>query len=275
MTQINKIGLGTVQFGLDYGISNSGGKTSFHEVEKILNYAKSIGIDTLDTASVYGTAEEIIGQFDLSQFKVITKFIRGSVIEQYTQSLERLNLSAIYAFLAHRPLELLDESIWENYIKIKDTGKLKVGYSLNDLHELEQLLEQDRWPDIVQVPYNVLDRRFEKYFPILKEKGCEIHTRSTFLQGLFFCDIESLSSHFDPVKDYISQLQKEKYLASSLLNNSLSNKNIDKVIVGVNSFDQLKENVEQIKELSDTNIEAYPNEIDLNILKPSKWKINE
>lgn len=275
MRKINKIGLGTVQFGLDYGISNSSGKTANQEIEKILNYAKTVGINTLDTASAYGNAEEVIGTFEISHFNIVSKFINGAVGEQYRQSLDKLKHSKLYGFLAHRPLELLNDTIWEDLLKLKYRINLKVGYSLNDLTELEQLLEKDRWPDLVQIPYNILDKRFEKHFKILKEKGCEIHSRSTFLQGLFFCDVKNLNPNFAPIKDYIVYLQKDKQLAASLLNYSLSNENIDKVIVGVNTFGQLKENVEQIKTSSFANIEPYPTDVSLSIIQPSKWKLNE
>ena len=71
-----KLGLGTVQFGCNYGISNKNGQVTYEEINRILNYAKEVGIDTLDTASLYGNSEEVLGQFNLSEFKVVTKTIK-------------------------------------------------------------------------------------------------------------------------------------------------------------------------------------------------------
>ena len=70
-----KIGLGTVQFGIPYGISNQKGQTSVLEVARILTLAKQKGVGIIDTASAYGTAEKVLGQHDLSAFKVVSKFI--------------------------------------------------------------------------------------------------------------------------------------------------------------------------------------------------------
>ena len=56
-----KVALGTVQFGLDYGVTNQHGQVTIEEVESILDFAKINGIDTLDTASRYGNSEQVLG----------------------------------------------------------------------------------------------------------------------------------------------------------------------------------------------------------------------
>jgi uncharacterized protein len=71
MNIINKIVLGTVQFGLDYGINNKNGKIKFAEVNSILNFAWENGIRLLDSAYRYGDSEEVN--------YVITK-VKGRVI---------------------------------------------------------------------------------------------------------------------------------------------------------------------------------------------------
>ncbi len=67
------IGLGTVQFGIDYGISNKSGKVSLDEQKRILNFAKKNGVDLLDTAINYGDSEKNLGLCGIKQFKVVTK----------------------------------------------------------------------------------------------------------------------------------------------------------------------------------------------------------
>ncbi len=74
---IEKLALGTAQFGLDYGIANRTGKISKNEIFRILEYAYTQGIDTIDTSSNYGESEKIIGEFiDRSRFdfKIVSKF---------------------------------------------------------------------------------------------------------------------------------------------------------------------------------------------------------
>ena len=70
-----KLGIGTAQFGLDYGISNTSGKTSLKEVRSILKIATENGVDVLDTAYFYGDSESVIGRCLLEQnrFRIITK----------------------------------------------------------------------------------------------------------------------------------------------------------------------------------------------------------
>ena len=59
----NKLILGTVQFGLDYGINNKSGIPSSNIIKQILDYAMSNGIEILDTAEAYGISQQRIGQY--------------------------------------------------------------------------------------------------------------------------------------------------------------------------------------------------------------------
>ena len=74
MNGINKIGLGTVQFGLPYGINNTYGQTQEVEVKVILQIASKNGITILDTAHAYGNCETILGKQDLNKFNIVSKF---------------------------------------------------------------------------------------------------------------------------------------------------------------------------------------------------------
>jgi aryl-alcohol dehydrogenase-like predicted oxidoreductase len=275
MQSNSKIGLGTVQFGIPYGISNSRGKTSLSEVKQILNTAVKNKITFLDTASAYGDAEEILGQNDLTEFQIVSKFmppndgVKLDIV--LSESLQKLKLPSLYGYLAHRPLELLNnQSLWSELIDLKDNGKImKIGYSLNEPRELEILLKAKLIPDLVQVPYNYFDRRFEDQIKMLNEEGCEIHSRSTFLQGLFFMDADKLSSFFDEVKPHIKTLQKNKLLAKSLLNFVLNKDFIDKVVIGVENNKQLLENLDNSKEIE--LLDNLDFEFSKNILMPMFW----
>ncbi|MGJ8736899.1 aldo/keto reductase [Zobellia laminariae] len=272
----NKLGLGTVQFGIDYGISNTNGKTSSVEIEKILGYAKNNGISYIDTASAYGNAEKVLGSFDLSSFRVISKFMppnNSSIKDELEDSLKDLGLKNVYAYLAHRPEELLKKTKqWFELEELKDLGKVeKIGYSLNSLEELDLLLQKDMVPDLVQVPYNLFDRRFESHIVELKNNGCEIHTRSTFLQGLFFIEPKNLPLYFESVKDVISDLQDEfgKNLSGGLLNYVLDKEFIDVVVVGVENVNQLIQNIENVSFTEP--IKTHIPKVQEKILVPSLW----
>ena len=276
MGLINKIGLGTVQFGLNYGISNIKGKTESNEINSIINTSCNEGITIIDTSPDYGNAEELIGKFDLSKFKVVSKFISKpnySTYDLLNISLKKLNLKKLYGYLSHRPNELLkDKNLWTDLLRIKDQGLVsKIGFSVYDPNDIELLIKKKMIPDIVQLPFNFLDRRFENYFQKLIDLDVEIHARSIFLQGLFFLNTKKMNSFFDPVKNVIDQLQKSKNLSGDLLNFVLSNKYISYGIIGVEDNKQLKHNIKSCEYSSEVNINIstpFPD----HILNPSKWK---
>src|SRR5690606_20773529 len=173
-----------------YGISNKSGQTPLEEVTKIMDSCKKYGIRYIDTATAYGAAEELLGNTDLKDYRVVSKYLpveHGNTIEaQLTKSLNRLNIPALYGYLAHRPQDLLEHlEQWDELKSLQSSGKIeKIGFSLNRVHELEDLLSKGLQPDLIQVPFNYFDNRFEKLMVELRNSGCEIHTRSTFLQGL-------------------------------------------------------------------------------------------
>lgn len=247
----HKIGLGTAQFGMNYGVSNLLGQTSENEVARILDSAYEMGIKLIDTASAYGNAQSILGKNKMQRFKVMSKFMsfsdKGSVTAQLEECLEQLQINQLYAYLAHRPAELLKEiHTWEELLKIREDGKIeKIGFSLNSPKELEDLLINGFEPDVIQVPFNYFDNRFYDHIIRLKSKGCEIHCRSVFLQGLFFLSPAELPIFFDSVKRPIRDLQKKfgDNLANVLLKYVASQEFIDFVMIGVENEFQLKKNL--------------------------------
>lgn len=279
MNSINKIGLGTVQFGVDYGISNSSGKTDEFEVQNILNFSAEQGISILDTASAYGDSETVLGRNNLTPFKIVSKFLLNSdsdsVLGHLEETLISLNQSSIYGYLAHRPLSVVENTkIWDSLNYAKSTGKVKkIGFSFNDTHELETVLDIGIVPDIVQVPFNYFDRRFIPYILELKKLNCEIHTRSAFLQGLFFCNVEALNPFFNEIKPVLLDLQQYgDQLPAMLLDWVVKHEFIDHVIVGVNNKKQLCENLEALKSLkSFVALPILTKSISENILTPSLW----
>ena len=272
----HKLGLGTVQFGLPYGISNTSGQTSAEEVSRILQTASEHSITVLDTASAYGNAEAVIGKNNLQSFNIVSKYITpspgNSIEEQLQQSVENLQVKKLYGYLAHRPAEILnDKEQWKILKEFQQKGLIqKIGFSLNTTEELQTLLNKNFIPDLVQVPYNYLDNRFGTLMIDLKERGCEVHTRSAFLQGLFFKDINTLPSFFETVKPLIKKVQQQtKNISGSLLHFVASKPYIDKVIIGVDNAQQLLINIRDLKlgiEL-EKNTTAIPEQI----LVPSNW----
>jgi aryl-alcohol dehydrogenase-like predicted oxidoreductase len=277
MNLTSKIAIGTVQFGLNYGISNKEGATDLKEVNRILQTAENLGINTLDTAAAYGNSEMILGQNDLSKFKIITKFIDTSsqenFVNQIKSSFQKLRLEHLYAIMAHRPLVFIENNDYWNFLSdLKEEGKInKIGASFNSVQELDNLLDKGIHLDIIQVPYNILDQRFENHMKQLNRIGTEIHTRSTFLQGLFFCDLNSLDDFFNPLKEYLAYLQTWKEELPQVLLSYVINKSfIDKVVIGVNNSKQLQDNVRNFDDNS-KKIILNNNKFNEALITPSKW----
>ena len=75
--KFSKITLSTVQFGLDYGIANTGGKPSYEKSRDIVATAYENGITSFDTAAAYGDSEKVLGQI-FQELKIKNKVQVGS-----------------------------------------------------------------------------------------------------------------------------------------------------------------------------------------------------
>ncbi len=289
---MNKIALGTVQFGVDYGINNKRGKIHPGEVFKILDKAAKAGIDTLDTAHSYGDSERVIGDFiraGENSFKIVSKLpvhATGKVEEIFKDSLDRLGVPVLYGYLVHSfEAYKKDERVWGELEELRAKGRVKkIGFSLYLPSELEGLLQKNLVIDTIQIPFSVFDQRFGAYLPEMKKRGIEIHARSVFLQGLVFKDSAELDGYFEKISDKIESLNSLSAkcgisIASLCINFATANKYIDKVVIGVDSLENLIEiiNVSQDQFLpGDVIFEILNMRIDdENILLPFKWKLSK
>jgi len=281
-----KITLGTVQFGINYGISNQHGVPSDTELKTIFKVAKSSGIQQLDTAKAYGNAEERIGELSNSKFDIITKFPNVASEKELeialSESLHKLNVSSIYGYLAHNADVLIQKpSLWKVLLEAKKEGKIKkIGYSLYTPEQLERLLDLNCIPDLVQLPYSILDRKFEKQLSILKQLGTEVHVRSVFLQGLYFMNPNKLPEKLQPLQDSLQELknlciENNVSVGGLALNYVISNPNIDKVVMGVETAAQLQQNIQMVLDWKAdfglfSKIEAIEIK-DKSLLNPVNW----
>jgi len=290
---IKKIALGTAQFGLKYGIANRIGKLSKEEVFTILEFAYRCGIGTLDTAYSYGESEEIIGEF-ISQskkgFKIISKLPNldnnGILeVERYCQkTLGRLKQDKIYGYLIHKFDDMVSYKgdLWSEIESLKYKGLVyKIGFSIYKIEELEYLLNNNISFDILQFPYNIFDQRFEEYFPILRKKGVEIYTRSVFLQGLFFLKADKIDRDFRSAKNMIEKLRQISAdykipMHSLCLCFVMLNPFVDKVIIGLDSLEQLKQNINFMEYLNKVkNIYSLLKSLKFHneeVILPYNWK---
>lgn len=279
MNDISKIVLGTVQFGCQYGI-NSAGRPNEDEVRRILAYAAVAGITKLDTSSAYGDSEKVLGEsmpID-AQFQIISKYPKSdvSVREMFMGSLERLKVQKLYGYLLHHfELYRNNPKVWDEFRALREDGQVKkIGFSLYTSEELELLLANNVDFDILQYPRNIFDKQFDAYLPMLKDRGVEVHVRSTFLQGLFFKDRNTLPEKLQPLKPYLQQLdeyaQMHKMTISELaMNYNVQNTYLGGVLIGVDTLEQLKTNIQMV---SDRPIDLEIDVHEKKILNPVNWK---
>jgi aryl-alcohol dehydrogenase-like predicted oxidoreductase len=289
---MNKIALGTAQFGMDYGINNKRGKIHPDEVFSILDEAARLGIDTLDTAYSYGDSEKIIGDFvrlGKNYFKIVSKMTactREKTKEVFKESLNRLGVPVLYGYLLHNfEIYKKDEGIWGELEGMKSEGRVKkIGFSLYLPSELEYLLRRNLAIDIIQIPFSVFDQRFEPYLPRMKKRGIEVHARSIFLQGLVFQNPAKLDKYFETISEKVESLNSLSCklgisIASLCVNFAIANEYIDKAVIGVDGMENLIEiaKISQDRFLSkDIMCDMLNMRIDdENILLPFKWKLSK
>lgn len=293
-----KIGLGTVQFGQNYGVSNKLGVTPEEEVRDILTLAWGHGIALLDTAVSYGASEEVIGRSIPPQatFRIVTKTptFQKNIIEKedaailkdaFRSSLDKLRQSNLYGLLVHHALDLLKEGgqyLWEAMQELKEIGLVqKIGTSLYTPSELDHILRKYS-PDIVQAPINVFDQRMIKggYLQQLNKRGIETHSRSVFLQGLLLMAPEELPAHFNSIRNKLRQYREDlRKQDINPLEAALAfvcrQPEIDYVLVGINSQAHLHDILRIVQDMEllrciDFSMYAVNEEV---IINPSLWSL--
>lgn len=286
---MNKIALGSVQFGIPYGISNKYGIVSIEEIKSIIRLAKSEGINTIDTAIQYGDSEQCLGEIGVDDFQVVTKLppLPGGNIEivkwvqnEVENSLKRLKIDQLWGLLLHRPEDLIDTNgskLYSAIQKLKASGLTrKFGISIYNPKELDKLYNLFKL-DIVQAPFNILDQRLQTsgWLEKLANDNVEIHSRSVFLQGLLLMEKGTRPKYFDKWNNLWSVwhewlIDRELSPLKACLQFVMKYKEISKVIVGVESIAQLQEimdvfNSKGIDPL--LNIQCQ----DLDLINPTCW----
>lgn len=289
MAILNKIALGTAQFGMTYGVANSSGSLSGEGRREIISYAREKGIRVLDTAVAYGESESRLGNIGVMDFQIVSKlpmmpkpcadvFLWAS--NALLASLKRLNINKLHGLLLHKPDDLLGAGGRELYctlLELRRAGYVeKIGISIYHPNELELLCSNFDF-DLIQAPFNILDRRLKEsgWLSRLAKKKIEVHVRSVFLQGLLlmrkdlrpekFARWGSLWAIFHDWLD-----SNEMTALQACLKYVLSFPEIDKVVIGVDSLSHLK----QCLELNWREILPVPTDLycdDLNLLNPSNW----
>jgi aryl-alcohol dehydrogenase-like predicted oxidoreductase len=292
----SRLCLGTVQFGLQYGINNRHGKPGREQVMAILDRALSSGITWIDTAAAYGDAETLLGDYGIAgqEVRVISKLMPNligddcrnpeDVVEQEVRgSLQRLRADRLDGYLLHTPLYFYNRRIIAGLQRCREQGL--VGHFGVSIYEEQHALDAagSGLIDYIQVPYSVFDQRLDRtdFFKIARSNGVRVFARSAFLQGLIAMEAERIPEHLSIARGYLGDFDRiiERYgfnrIQAALLF-SLTHPGIDQVVFGVDNLEQLIEDIDIAR--SEASFERCREElagsfvnISRSIIFPSLW----
>jgi len=287
----SKISIGTASFEKGYGINNSSG-FSEKKISQLIKFIKKNKIYSIDTAISYKSVEKKLGKTNLVKFKLYTKIpklpkrcknLKNWLNKSINKSLIDLNIKSFEGIFIHNISDLLNHKysneLYDYLINLKRKGiAKKIGVSIYDFSNFFRALKKFKF-DIVQLPFNILDRRLllNNNIKRIKEKKMEIHVRSVFLQGLLLQDYVNIPKYFKKQKK-IFKIWEQWCLKNNLtkiqtcLNFVTSFRDIDKIIVGINSINDL----EEISNCLVKKKIRYPNQIysnSLTLIDPRKWRI--
>ena len=288
-------GIGTAQFGMDYGVTNKSGIPLKNEIKKILYFAKKNNISFIDTASLYGNSEKIIGSCmeEKNYFKIITKTLKfeNKVIKNtdtillkdtFHDSLKKLKLRNIFGLLVHRPKDLLKENgelLYLEMLRLKEQKLVqKIGISSYCKSEVNEIIKRFKI-DLVQIPINIFNQEMLKnnFLKKLKSMNIEIHARTIFLQGVFFenytSGIKSLRK-LDPYLNKLKLVLKKKNIsvAEAALSFVDQIKEIDVGIIGVLDTLQLQEVMLLNRKKRKVNFLKKFSIKNKSLTNPAEWK---
>jgi aryl-alcohol dehydrogenase-like predicted oxidoreductase len=282
-----------VQWGLQYGVSNTSGQTPDIEITSILSSAHTHGVRIIDTACLYGDSEAKLGKQKLSAFQIVSKtpqctsITDGEIAYNFLsnairQSLHKLQISKLYGYMVHHADNLLGPQgpqIARALYQLKDQGFVeKVGVSIYKKEQLEAITAFFI-PDLIQVPINVLDQRLIKNGTLKKMKdiGVEIHARSAYLQGLLLMPPSEVPAYFGPLlpllKDWHHRIREQRLSPAQAAIAFVSGiPEIDQVIIGVENTQQFEDAIRYSQDTPSfdaTGLECEDNAF----INPSLWNL--
>ena len=281
---------------MNYGVANKLGKPDRNLARKIVKTAWEKGMRLFDTAQAYGESEEALGRAVRSlglgsEIQTITKLdptmnhLDKSELELSVKaSIVCLNVPNLYGLMLHKEEHLL---LWEHGLSnilgnfVAKGLTERIGVSVYSPEMALYALEKDGI-DMVQVPSNIFDRRFEKagVFKVAKEMGKQVYVRSIFLQGLALLNPKALPQNMSfalPIIERIDALSIDmgltrQELAIGYARNAYSE---ERILLGAETPEQVDENIVLWKRSYPTDLvelvrKAF-GDVEEKVLNPALW----
>ena len=274
-----KLILGTAQFGYPYGVNNIKKKRiNIRNINKVFEFYTKNNLNQIDTAESYGVNFDNLRKFNL---KIDTKFVLNKKKQNENELLDLINKykikkkKSINTIYIHDPENLFLKSGRKKFNILKNLKKKKffnkIGISIYDLYLLKKIIKNFKI-DVVQVPYSILDRRFENYFKVLKKKNILIHVRSIFLQGALISNYKNRITRSPEVKNFKKLVNKYKINSKyACIHFVLKNRLVNKIIIGVDSHKQLKEILGYTYNVKFNYLEDISS-LNTKIIDPRNWR---
>ena len=268
----SRLGLGTAQFGLPYGVANRTGQVPYPLVLRILERAAGRGITLIDTAPAYGTSEASLGmalrELGLGNaVMVCTKLdlaadydsrSTGAVLEEVRSVLDSsrraLGLERLPVLQLHVPAHRWwrGGAIWDLLRAQRDAeaiGMIGVSMSGTDVDEARSVLA-DPSVDVLQIPYNAFDQRWRSsgVLESAAARGVRVIGRSPYLQGLLAMSdglVPPRLAHALPWKARFRRIADDAGMepAELAMRYALSAGEIATTVAGVETLEQLETNL--------------------------------
>ncbi len=287
LPQTPKLALGTVQFGLPYGVAGRNQPVDEPEVRSILEDAAERGVEILDTAAAYGDIEARLSRLSAGlDFKIISKVpaipdalspleAARFALTSAEQSLMRLG-SALSGILLHKPSDWEGDrgrAIAEVLFPWANSQKVSLGVSCYAPEELLKLSAQ--YPiELAQLPGNAFDQRVTE-LPLQQLDKVQLHLRSAFLQGLLLMPQRAALARIPAAKDALGRwythcsLSHRKPLAAAL-GIVKSFRQIRTVVVGVDSLSHWREIASTWSEIDMAPAPELASD-SLEVIDPRRW----
>lgn len=295
-----KLCLGTVQFGISYGLKGRH-PPSLEEAMEMMTYAVANGVDAFDTAVAYGSAEEIVGEFvhrrlcPRDKIQIITKFGMGifgqgvdasagrKIRDAACRSIKRLRTDYIDAFLCHVPASVYDQNVVEGLNALKREGLVRhvgiTAYEVVDAHACAA----NPSLDFLQIPLSVLDQRMtsQKVLDRCEETGTVVHVRSAFVQGLLLMDVNAVPPHLVGCVPALREFTRlcadygvdRRQVALAYVKRQ---RGVSDLVFGVHDMVQLQETISDFNANIDIalvdEIASRFSNVDANLFMPNKWR---
>lgn len=286
--------LGTVEIGLNYGINNNDGKPSVEQAYELLDAAKNDNIIELDTAAAYGESEAIIGDFQADnnfEFLIDTKLPTSIPVEQYenslSSSLKKLHTKSLNVLYLHSFEQCKNKQILDFLLDKKNKNIIKkIGISIYEPHEMEYIIDNLPFVDVIQFPFNIFDCHRWLEGDLLKrakQSKKQLYVRSVFLQGLIFKAVSDPFIQSLNAGNYIEGIndiaKRYDFTIAEMAYKYVSDlEEIDEILIGCQGRKELLMNVDLIK--SDKKISSemrseldrLSKDISVEIIDPRKWR---